>query len=86
MIDLISQKIRLENASAKSATEIDKLIKRDWVYMGLDKKEKKDLQANLAGFIKTGKSNEKKQTSCLSHVLKYWRVQYQDRFARLHYF
>lgn len=30
-IDLVCQKIRLENASAKSSGEIDELIKRDWI-------------------------------------------------------
>lgn len=54
--------------------------------MRLDKKEKKDLQAGLAGFIKAGKSNEKKRTSCLSYVLKHQRVQYWNMFTKLHYY
>lgn len=42
--------------------------------MRLDNNEKKDLRASLANFVKTSKSNKKKQISCLSYVLKYWRV------------
>lgn len=84
-IDLISQKIRFENASAKSSTEIDELIKRDWVHLGLDKKEKKELRAGLTGYIRAGKSNEKRRTSCLLRVSKYWGIEHRERFAMLHY-
>lgn len=37
--------------------------------MGLNRKEKRDLRVDWMGFIKIGKSNEKKQTSCLLHIL-----------------
>lgn len=78
-------KIRLENVSAKSSAKIDKLIKQDWVHLGLDKKEKKELQAGLSGYIKAGKSNEKRQTSCFLRISKHWEIQHRDRFATRRY-
>lgn len=56
-IDLVGQKIRMENASAKTFKQIDKLIKRDWQYLGLDKSKKISMQNKLLGYIKTGKEN-----------------------------
>lgn len=58
VIDLISQKVKIKNALAKTFKQIDKLIKRDWQYMRLHKSEKKSLQDRLAGYVKTGKKNK----------------------------
>lgn len=71
-MDLISQKIRIENAGAKSVGKIDDLIKWDWVHLGSEKKEKRELQAGLAAYVKAGKSNEKRRTSCLARINKHW--------------
>lgn len=70
-IDLVGQKIRLEDASAKTSGEIDELIKRDWVHIGLDKSERRNLRDGLSSYVKAGKKNEKKRTSCsLAHYEK----------------
>lgn len=53
--------------------------------MGIDRKEKKDLRASLAGFVKASKSNETRRTSCLLYVSKHWGVQHWNRFVRLYY-
>ena len=41
--DLVDQKIRLLNASAKSSEKISDMLKKDFVHLGLDKKESKEL-------------------------------------------
>ncbi len=38
-VDLVSQKIRALNAVTKSAAEISNMLKKDFVHLGLDKKE-----------------------------------------------
>lgn len=38
-VDLVSQKIRSLNAAAKYAEEISSLLKKDFVHLGLEKKE-----------------------------------------------
>lgn len=50
--DLVAQKIRSLNASAKSTEEISNMLKKDLVHLGLNKKNAKDLQAALDGYIK----------------------------------
>ena len=50
--DLVGQKIRSLNASAKSSEEISDMLKKDFVHLGLDKKESKELRASLDGYIK----------------------------------
>ena len=75
VIDLVGQKIRMENASAKIFVQIDELIKRDWQHLGFDKSEKKSMQNGLSGYVKAGKKNEIKKTNCLSQISKAWDVQ-----------
>ena len=58
IIDLVGQKIRIDNASAKISEQINKLINQDWQYLGLDKSEKKSMQDELLGYVKAGKKNE----------------------------
>lgn len=41
--DLVAQKIRLRNASAKSMEKISNMLKKDLVYLGLNKKNAKKL-------------------------------------------
>ena len=55
--------MQMENTSAKTSKQIDKLIKRDWQYLGLDKSEKKSIRDGLLNYEKTGKKNEPKQTN-----------------------
>lgn len=76
VIDLVYQKIRLDNTLKKLVAKINKLIKYDWAYIGLNKNKKNILQVNLADFLKIDKSNEKKLTSCFLYVLKHWEIQY----------
>ncbi len=75
----------MENAHAKSFEQIDELIKRDWAHMKWSKDEKSHMRKSLVGFVKAGKTNETRWTSCLTRVTKYWGVQHRDRFARLNY-
>ena len=51
-INLIQQKIRSLNAEAKMAKEISDLIKKNYVYLRLEKKDATALQDSLAGYIK----------------------------------
>ena len=67
-IDLVGQKIRMENTSAKTSEQIDKLIKRDWQHLGLDKSEKKSMRDGLSGYVKAGKKNELRRTNCLARM------------------
>ena len=69
-INLVGQKFRMENASAKTSEQIDKLIKRDWQYLGLDISEKKSMQDGLLGYVKAGKKNEIRRTNCLVQIPK----------------
>ena len=50
--DFVGQKIRSLNASAMSSEEISDMLKKDFVHLGLDKKETKELRAGLDGYIK----------------------------------
>ena len=50
--DLVDQKIRSLNASVKSSEEISDMLKKNFVHLGLDKKESKELRAGLDGYIK----------------------------------
>ena len=50
--DLVAQKIRLLDASAKSAEEISNMLKKDVVHLGLNKKSAKELRAALDGYVK----------------------------------
>ena len=52
--DLVGQKIRLLNTWAMFLKEILDKLKKDFVHLGLDKKETKELQAGLNGYIKAG--------------------------------
>lgn len=65
-IDLVSQKIRIEDAFAKTSKQINELIKRDWQHLELDKSEKKSMRDRLSDYIKAGKKNEKRQTNYLT--------------------
>lgn len=55
VVDLISQKIEMENGGSISAIEIDSLSKRGWMHMGIERKQKKDLRAVLSGYAKAAK-------------------------------
>lgn len=48
-IDLIKYKIRALNALAKLTKEISILMKKDYIYFGLEKKDVLDFQDNLYG-------------------------------------
>ena len=85
-INLVQQKIRMRNAAAKSSEPINKLIKRDWAHMRWTKDNKTNMRHGFSGFVKAGKLNKNRRTSCLARVTKYWRVQHRDRFARLYYY
>ena len=50
--DLVAQKIRSLDASAKSAEEISNMLKKDVVHLGLNKKSAKELRATLDGYVK----------------------------------
>ena len=50
--DLVAQKIRLVNASTKSAEEICNILKKNIVHLGLNKKCAKELRAALDGYVK----------------------------------
>ena len=50
--DLVAQKIRSLDASAKSAEEISNMLKKDVVHLGLNKKSAKELRAALDGYVK----------------------------------
>ena len=65
----------MENTSAKTSEQINKLIKQDWQHLGLNKSEKKSMWDGLSGYIKAGKKNKLKRTSCLVRILKAWDVQ-----------
>ena len=51
--DLVAQKIRSLDASAKSVEEISNMLKKDVVYLDLNKKNAKELRAALDGYVKT---------------------------------
>lgn len=51
-VDLVAKKIRSLNASAKSTEEISNMLKKNLVYLGLNKKNTKELQAALDEYIK----------------------------------
>ena len=51
-IDLVTLKIRLFDVSAKFVEEISNMLKKDVVYLDLNKKNVKELQAALDGYIK----------------------------------
>lgn len=46
-IDLVGQKIRAPNAAAKSADEISGLLKKDYVHLGLEKKDASGFRDSL---------------------------------------
>ena len=50
--DLVTQKIRLLDALAKSVEEISNMLKKNIVYLGLNKKSTKELRAALDGYLK----------------------------------
>ena len=50
--DLVAQKIRLLDASAKSVEEISNMLKKNVVHLGLNKKSAKELRATLDGYVK----------------------------------
>ena len=50
-IDIVQQKIRSLNAEAKTAEKILGLLKKNYVYLGLEKKNATALQDSLAGYI-----------------------------------
>ena len=50
------------------------------------KYDKTNIQQGFSGFVKAGKVNKNRRTSCLARVTKYWGVQHKDRFARLYYY
>ena len=49
---LVAQKIRSLDASAKSVKETSNMLKKDVVYLGLNKKNIKELRVALNGYIK----------------------------------
>ncbi len=51
-VDLVSQKIKALNATTKSAAEISNMLQKDFVHLGLDKKELSALRTSLDGYIK----------------------------------
>lgn len=51
-IDLILQKIRLLNIEAKTAKEILDLLKKDFIYLELEKKNTSAFQDSFASYIK----------------------------------
>ena len=50
--NLVAQKIRSLDVSAKSVEEISNMLKKDFVHLGLNKKNAKELRAALDGYIK----------------------------------
>ena len=52
VVDLVAQKIRSLDASAKSVEEISNMLKKDVVHLSLNKKSAKELQAALDGYVK----------------------------------
>ncbi len=48
-----AQKIRSLDAMAKLSKEISGMLKKDFVHLSLEKKESKELRANLDGYGKT---------------------------------
>lgn len=46
-------KIRSLDTNVKSVKKIFEMVKKDFIYLGLKKKEAKELQANLDRYIKT---------------------------------
>lgn len=65
-IDLVQQKIRMENILAKFSKQINKLIKRDWAHMQWTKDNKTNMRKGLLYFIKSGKVNKSKRISYLA--------------------
>lgn len=51
--DLVFQKIRSLNALVKFLEEISRMFKKNFVYLGLNKKNVKKLQTGLNKYIKT---------------------------------
>lgn len=51
--DLVSQKIRLLNALVKLLEEISNMLKKNFIHLGLNKKNIKKLRAGLDKYIKT---------------------------------
>ena len=76
----------MKNAAAKSFKQINKLIKQDGVLICWTKDNKTIIQQRFSGYIKAGKKNKNRHTSCLAKVTKYWGVQHRDKFARLYYY
>lgn len=76
----------MKNAAAKSFKQMDKLIKRDQVYICQIKDVKTNMQQGFLGFVKAGKINKKKQTSFWMRITKYQEVQQWNKFARFYYY
>lgn len=69
-IDLVGQKIKIEDTSAKISEKIVELIKRDWQYLGLNKDEKKSILDELSDYVKANKKNKYRRKNGLSRVSK----------------
>ncbi len=50
--NLVTQKIRSLDVMAKSSEEISGMLKKGFVHLGFEKKNSKELRANLDGYIK----------------------------------
>ncbi len=50
--NFVAQKIRSLDVMAKSSEEISRMLKKDFVHLRLEKKESKELRANLDMYIK----------------------------------
>ena len=50
--DLVAQKIKSLDALTKSVEEISNMLKKDVVYLGLNKKSAKELRAALNRYVK----------------------------------
>lgn len=74
-MDFVDPKIRLEDNLSKISLKIDMFIKKNQVYIRLDKFKKKYLCNELSFYIKISKQNKKKQSSSFLHITKNQNIQ-----------
>lgn len=67
-VDLTSQLIENLNAQSKITIKVDKLLKKDYDHLGINKeeKEKKTLHKELVQYVKARKITLKRYISCLN--------------------
>lgn len=65
--------------------ELEELLNKNWLNLGIDKNKKKSLQQEFVLFIKTTKANSKCRTNYPGRMKKSWNMTDHNKFFCLHY-